>query len=122
MCPDNRQQTLVVPRFRNEIARAPFHCLDREIDRRPCRHHDKGQGVIDRLDPRDYIESLLTRSGIARVIEIHHQEGIIAFFERIQHGTERSHRVCLIALAFQQDAQRFEYVPLIIGNQDFTHG
>ena len=120
--PNNAEEPIVVPRLRDKIARAAFHRFHRQIDRCPSRHYDKGQGVIDRLDPRDYIESLLTGSGIARVIEIHHQERIIAFFERIQHGPERSRGLCLIAFAFQQDAQRLEHIALVIGNQDFTHG
>ncbi len=117
----NREQTLVVPRFRNEIARTAFHCLDREIDRRPRRHHHDRQRAVERLDFWNDFESLLARRGVARVIQVHHQQRVIALLKRIENSAYRSDRFGLVPLAFEQNPERFQHIALIIGNKNPAH-
>ena len=69
---------VVIPRLRDEIARPEFHRLDREIDRRPGGHDHDRQRVIERLDARNDLETFLPRGGVAGVIQVHHEERVIA--------------------------------------------
>ena len=118
----DRQQPLVVPRLRHEIARAAFHRFHREIDRRPRRHDHDRQSVIDRLDLRNHLQAFLARGGVARVIQIHHQERVISLLQRIENSGERSDRVRLVSLALEQNAQRLQHIALIIRNQNSATG
>ena len=79
------EQPLVVPRLRNKIARPAFHRFHRQIDRRPRRHHHDRQRIIERLNLRDHLEPFLPRSRVARVIQVHDQERVILFFQRLKN-------------------------------------
>ena len=120
--PHNREQPLVVPRFRNKIARAAFHRLDREIDRRPRRHHHDRQRAVERLDFRNDFETFLARSRVARVIQVHHQQRVIALLKRVENSADRRDRLGLMAFALEQNAQRFQHIALVVGNQNPAHG
>ena len=114
--PHNGEQAIVIPRFRDKIARPELHRFDGEIDRRPSRHDHDRQRVIDRLDARNDFQPFLPGGGIAGVIQIHHQQRVVAFLQRLENAGERRDRVRLIALALQQNAQGFQHVGLVIGD------
>ena len=117
----NREQAVVVPRLRHKIARAAFHRFDRQIDRRPGRHHDDRQRVVDLLKFRDHFEPFLARSRVARVIQVHHEQRVIFFLERVEDSGRRRDRVDLITGALKQNSQRFQHVGLIVRDQNSAH-
>ena len=119
--PEIAEKPVVVPRFRNKIAGATLHRFDREINRRPCRHDHDWQRVIERLDTRNHLEPFLPGSCVARVIQIHDQECVIALLQRLKYSGERSDRVGLMSLALEQNAQRLQHIVLVVGDQNAAH-
>ena len=117
----NCYQTLVVPGFRNKVARPPLHRLHRQIDRRPRRHHHDRERVVDLLDFGNDFKSFLPGSGVARVIEIHHQQRVIFFLECVENSRQGGDRIGLVPFPFQQNAQRFEHIALIVGDKNSFH-
>ncbi len=81
---DNGKEAIVIPGFGDEIARAEFHRLDREIDGRPGGHDDDRQGLVQRLEARDGLEAFLPRGGVAVVIQIHHEKRVGPFLDRVK--------------------------------------
>src|SRR5207237_9672588 len=88
---------------------------------RPRRHDNDRQRAVERLDFWNDFESLLTRRGVAGVIQVHHQQGVIALLKRVENSAYRSDRFGLVPLAFKQNPQRFQHIALIIGNKNSAH-
>jgi hypothetical protein len=112
----NREQAVVVPRLRNEIARATLHRLHRQIDGGPRRHDHDRERVIQRLDFWNYLQPFLPRSRVSGVIQVHDQERVILFFERLKDARERRHRIRLVPLPLEQNAQRLQHIVLVVGD------
>src|SRR5207249_10932378 len=79
------------------------------------------QRAVERLDLWNDFESLLARRGVARVIQVHHQQRVIALLKRIENSVYRSDRFGLMPLAFEQNPDRFQHIALIIGNKNPAH-
>ena len=108
----------VIPGLLDEVARAAAHGFDGELDGTPGGHHDDGQRGIEGLNAVEQLEAFLAGGGIARVIEVH-EDGIeVARFDRIDSGGRGVDGFGLVAFAFDEEAQRFENVGLIVGNKD----
>ncbi len=115
---DDGQQPVVLPRLLDEIARAAAHGFHRQAHRAPGGHHDHRQHGVDGADARKQVQPFLPRRGVARVVQIHDHDVEIARFKRRNNRRGRSDRVDLIAFALQQQAQRFQNVGLIVGDQN----
>jgi hypothetical protein len=111
---NNRQQSLVVPWLGNEIAGAAFHCFHGQFDGGPGRHYHDRQCRVDFLNFYNRRQAFLARRGVARVIQIHQQQRILFLFQRVKDARKRGDSFRLVAFAFQQDAQCFEHIPLIV--------
>ena len=111
------QQTWIFPRFQHEIAYAPAHGFDCQLDRPPGRHCHHGQRLIDGLNSRQQIQTLFARRGIARVIQIHQQQIVAIGFKLFQHAGRRIHGLNLVTLTLEQQAESFENVRLIVGDK-----
>ena len=108
----------VVPGLLNEVARAAAHGLDGEFHRTPGRHHDHRQSGVERLDAVEQFQAFLAGGGVARVIEVH-QDGVeIARLHGVDGGRRRIHGFGLVAFALDQEAQRFQDIGLIVGDED----
>ena len=59
LCAHDREHPRVVPGLLNEIARASTHRFDSDVDARPCRHHDHGNGRVSLLQTREEVETFL---------------------------------------------------------------
>ena len=112
------QQPRVLPGLLNEIFRAAAHRFDRQLEAAPRRHHDDRHGAIFRADARKQIESFLPGSCIARVVEIDEQRIELARLERRQHRSGRRSGFGVDPFGFQQQAQSFTDVGLIIGDEN----
>jgi hypothetical protein len=69
----------------------------------------------------EQIEAFLARSGVARVIEVHHHGVEVARFDGLEDAGRRVDGFGLIALSLDQEAQGFQHVRLVVGDQDARH-
>ena len=115
---EDGREARVVPGLLNEIARAAAHGLHGQLHRSPGRHHDHRQGGIEALDAVEQLETFLAGGGVARVVEVHQDDVEIARFDGIDGRGGRVDGLGLIAFALHQEAQRFEDVGLIVGDED----
>ena len=100
-------------------SRAPrAHGLDRQFHRAPGRHDHHRQGGIERLDAVQQVEPFLAGGGIAGVVQVHQDDVEIARFHGVDHGRGRGGGFGAVAFAFDQEAEGFENVGLVVGNQD----
>ena len=104
------------PKAWDKIAGPELHRLDREIDRRPRSHDNDRQRIVERLNSRNHFQPFLAGSGVARVVQVHHEERVVALFQRRENTGQRCDRIHLVALRFQQNAERFEHVLLVVGD------
>src|SRR5207245_6332898 len=88
---------------------------------RPRRHPHARTRTIERLDFRDDFQSFLSRSGVAGVIQAHHQQRGITLLQGIENSAYRSDGLSLMPLAFEQNPKRFQHIALIIGNKNPAH-
>ena len=116
--PEHREQALVVPRLLDEVLRAAAHRLDRDADRAPGRHHDDRRVRVERADPRDRIETLVARRRVARVVQVHQHRIRRTRAQRADERLGVIERFGRVALAFQQQAERFGDVALIVSDKD----
>ena len=109
---------VVVPGLLNEVAGAASHGLHGKIDIAPGGHHDHRRGVALRVQAGQQIEAFFAGGRVARVVEIG-QDEVERFGARgSQQVARRFYGDGLPALSFEQQAHGFEYVHLIVTNQD----
>jgi len=113
-----REQLAVVPRLLHEVADAPPHRFDGEIDAAPAGHDDDGQEPIVILHARQEVDPFAPRRRVAGVIEIHQDEIERARAQRRDRRLGRGDRVVFDPRAFEQETQRVQQVGLIVGDQD----
>ena len=116
------QQASIFPGLLYEIARAPAHGLHGERHAAPRRHDHHRKPAVERLNPRQQVQPLLSRSGVARVVQVHQHSVEVARFERGEEVSGRRDRLGLVAFPFQQQAQRLAHVGLIVGDQHARGG
>ena len=114
----NGRQARVVPRLLDEIARAAAHGFDGEFDAAPRGHDDHGQRGVESLDAVEEFEAFLPAGGVAGVVEVHENGVEIARFHFVDDGGGRVDGNGPVAFALHEEAQRFENIRLIVGNQD----
>ena len=115
---ENGGQPRVVPRLLDEIARAAAHRFHRQFHAAPRRHHDHGQRGVQQLYAVEQFQPFLPAGGVARVIEVHQDRVEVARFHFVDHGGGRVHGHGLVAFAFDEEAERFEDIRLVVGHQD----
>ena len=115
---EDGRQPRVVPRLLDEVARAAAHGFHRQLHAAPGRHHDHRQRGVQRLDAVEQVQPFLPAGGVARVVQVHQDRVEIARFHRVDHGRGRIHGFGLVAFALHQEAQRFEHIRLVVGDQD----
>ena len=115
---ENGREPRVVPGLLNEIAGPAPHGLHGQLDRPPGRHHDHRQVGVEGLNAVEQVKAFLAGGGVARVVEVH-QDGVeIARFNGVQSGRGRSDGLGLITFALDEEAEGFEDIGLIVGDED----
>ena len=71
-----------------------------------------------RLDAVEQLEPFLPGSGVAGVVEVHQHDVEVARFDGVDGGGGRVHALGLVAFAFDQEAERFENIGLIVGDEN----
>ena len=69
------------------------------------------------LDPREQVEAFLARGRVARVVQVDQGDVELARFERREHAGRRRRGLELEPFRLEQQAQRFEDVGLIVGDE-----
>ncbi len=116
--PHNRQEPRVVPGLLHEIAGAPPHRFDRDLDAAPGGHHDDGQGRIDVADGVQEVEPFLARRRVPRIVEVHQQDVVFLVIDRRQNAGWRRSRLDVIALGLEQQSKSLEDVRLVVGDEE----
>jgi hypothetical protein len=108
---------IVIPGLLNEIASAPAHRFHGQIDTAPGRHHNHRRRIALRFQAGQQIEPFRAGGGIAGVVEVgqNQVEGLAA--HRAQERSRRIHGDRLAALPLEQEAERFQYIGLIVTDQ-----
>src|SRR2546427_1057481 len=116
------EEPRVLPRLLHEVARAAAHRLDRDLDAAPRGHDDDGERRIVAAQLRQQVEPFLARRRVARALE-GHQHGVeLVPVDRLADGRRGSGGFDFVSLAFEEQAQRFENVRLIVGDQHARDG
>jgi len=63
-------------------------------------------------------EAFLTGRGIAGVVEIDEGQRIVALFDRLERRAGRLGGVDEVAFGFEQEAEGFQHIGLVIGDED----
>ena len=106
---DEADQALVFPGLLDEVAGAALDALDGEVDVAPGGHDDHRQARIDLLNAREQVEAFLSRSGVARVVEVDEEDVVVALAQRFKHAVAASARIpraCLAAASNSSTASR----------------
>ena len=115
---ENRREPRIVPRLLDEIARAAAHGFDGQFHAAPRGHDDHRQRGVEQFDAVEQFQPFLPAGGVAGVVEVH-QDGVeIARFHCVDHGGGRVDGHGLVAFALHEEAQRFENIRLVVGDQD----
>ena len=117
----NFHQPRIHPGLLDEIADAALHRLHSESDGGPAGHHHDRRENFARLDAFEQIEPFAARCSVARIIQIHQQKVEFARIERRENPGRRANRLGFIALRFQQQAQCFEHVGLVVRYQNLRN-
>ena len=115
---DDREQPRVVPGLLDEVARAPAHRLDGDLDAAPCGHHDDRQRRVDALDSREQVEPFFPRRRVARVVQVDQRDVELARFDRGQHAGRGGRGLELEPFGLEQQPQGLEDVGLVVGNEN----
>jgi hypothetical protein len=114
----DREQPEILPRLGHEIPRAPAHRLDGELHVRPCRHDDDRQRRIDRLQPAQEVQPLLSACRVPCVVEVDQRQGVVARLHGLHRGRGRFHGLDLVALVLQQEPKGLDDVGMVVSDQD----
>ena len=108
----------VFPRLLDEVARAPPHRLDGQLDAAPRRHHHHGQGVVQGLEARQQVQPLFAGRGVAGVVEVHKQTIEVPRLNRREYRRRRGDSLDLVSLSLEQQSKRLQHVTLVVSDQD----
>ncbi len=115
---DNAEQALIVPRLLNEVAGAAAHGFNGQFHAAPRGHHDDGQLAVNTLNLQQQVNSLLPRCRVPMVVQVHQHQIELARLQRFNHSKRIADSLSRIAFRFQQQAQSFADIGLIIGDKD----
>jgi hypothetical protein len=119
---DETDEAFVFPGFLDEVARAPLHALDREIDVAPGGHHDHGQARVHLLNAREKIETFLAGCRVACVVEVDEQDIVVGLAQRLQGELRRADTVDDDSLRLQKEFYSLKDVRLVVGDEDADFG
>ena len=111
-------ETRVVPRLLNEIAGAAAHRFHRQLHRSPGRHHDHRQRCIQIQNSLQQLKPFLAGGCVACVVQVHQDRVEVARFNGMEGGGGSGDGFRHIAFGFDQQAEGFQHVRLVVGNQD----
>ncbi len=114
---DRADHASVVPRLLDEVTRSAAHRFHHQVHAAPRGHHDHRQCAVHGGDAIQQVQTFLARSGVTGVIQVHQQDVVVLGFEGAEDAAGRSRRVDLEAFALQQQAERFQHVVLIVGDE-----
>ena len=78
-----------------------------------------GSDVVGRVDAAQQVEPLLARRRVARVVQVDEHDVVVALASSaVSTARGRVDGVDLVALALEQQPQRFEHVGLVVGDED----
>ena len=115
--PHDGQEPRVVPRLLDEVAGAAAHGFDRDVDAAPGGHHHRRQRRVHGPHGVQEVEALLARGRVPGVVQVHQEDVELLVLERGDDAGRRGGGVDLIALALEQQPQRFEHVGLVVGDE-----
>jgi len=117
LCLEDRRKARVVPRFLDEIARPAAHGFHRQLHRSPGGHHDHRQRCVQIQNALQELKPLLPGGGVAGVVQVH-QDGVeIARVQGMEGRGGRGDGFRRVAFGFDQQAEGFQHVRLVVGNQ-----
>jgi hypothetical protein len=114
----DRQQPRVVPGLLHEVAGAAPHRFDGHLHGAPGRQHDDRQRGVLRMQTGEEIEPLLTRCGVARVIQIDERRVEIGLVHGRQDCCRRRDGLHVEPLVLEKQLQGFQNIGLVIGEKD----
>ena len=117
----NRREARVIPRLLDEVAGAAAHSFHSQIHAAPSRHHDHRQRAVERHQPVQQVQPFLSRGGVPRIVQVHDHGVEVARFDGLQNACGGIYGLRLVALSLDQEAQRFQHIRLVVGNQDARH-
>jgi hypothetical protein len=94
------------------------HGFHGQVHRAPRRHHHHRNGRVDLLDLLQQVEPFGARRGVARVVQVDQHAVVVALPERGQDGGRRLDGVDQVAVRLEQQAERFEDVALVVGDEE----
>ena len=118
LCPQDREQALVLPGLRNEIPRTTAHRFHGECNVRPRRHHDNRSRTVEGNDLGEEVETLAAGSCVSRVIQVDEKSIVRAGSESLAHACRRFCHFQFVALRAQEEFDGFENMLLVVGGQD----
>ena len=70
------------------------------------------------VDAPQQLEAFFARRGVAGVVEVDQHDVVVALPKRGHHGGRRFDQVDQVALGLEQQAQGFEHVALVVGDEE----
>ena len=102
----------------DEVGGAAAHGFDGEFDVAPGGHDDDGGGDAGGAEVLEDVEALLAGGGVAGVIEVHEHEIEGVILGGAQEGGGPVDGDGAVAGSFEEEAEGFEDVELIVGDED----
>ncbi len=115
---EGRQQARVVPGFLHEVPRPAPHRFDRDLDGAPRRHDDDRQGSVGILDAGEQIEPFASRRRVACVVQVHEEDVEVRGVEGREDAVGGGGGFEDESLALQEQAESFEHVALVVGDEN----
>jgi hypothetical protein len=116
--PHDREEPGVVPRLLDEVTRAAAHRLDGDLDAAPRRHDDDGERRIDPLNARQQVQPFFARGRVARVVQVDERDVELPRFDGGEDSGGGRRGFEHEPFGLEQQAQGFEDVGLIVGDED----
>ncbi len=114
---DRGDETFVVPRLEDEVARAAPHCLDGQVDGPPGGHDDDGEGRVQGSRIGEQVETLFARGDVAGVVEVDEDGVESALPDRSHDISRRTRRLRSHPLDLEQQPRRGDDPGLIVGDE-----
>src|SRR6185437_15141438 len=118
----NRKQARILPRLLDEVAGGAAHGLHRQVHISPGGHHDHREHAVASLNLGKQVQTLLTGGGVASVVQINQSGVELLLLQRLQNAGGGRDRANLIAFGLEKQAQGFDNVALVVGDQNARRG
>jgi hypothetical protein len=94
-----------------------LHGFHRQAHGGPSGHGHDRRCIRDFFQPAEHIQAFAARRGVARIVQIDEQNVELLARHRCQQVRGRIHGLNAVAMPLEQEAQRIEYVLLVIGDE-----